>query len=179
VNKGSKITITRYDVALAFVLWSFFALIWLVLFAITADAQQSNVITQKVGASNMYIFAPEGTTIRRIGTIKVGNTITIRYGIRVDRNAKARFINMDSEKVTKGKVAPTLKTDEGDAEGFVVEDKAQGTLSVVIDPKLMKQVATKADRAGAAKRTMSREANLNVEFYNDKGKIKILKVTVN
>jgi hypothetical protein len=145
----------------------------------TAYGQQSNVITQKVGASDMYIFAPEGITVRRIGTIKVGNTITIRYGIRVDKNAKARFINMDSTKVSKGKVAPNLKTDEGDAEGFVVEDKAQGTLNVSIDRKLMKQVATKADRAGAAKKTMSREANLNVEFYNDKGKIKILKVTVN
>jgi hypothetical protein len=147
------------------------------LLAMTAYGQ-SNIITQKIGGSDMYIFAPEGTTVRRIGTIKVGNTITIKYGIRINKNAKARFINMDSTKVSKG-IKPNLKTDEGDAEGFVVEDRAQGTLNVTIDPKLMKQVATKADRAGAAKKTMSREANLNVEFTNVKGKIRISKVTVN
>jgi hypothetical protein len=147
--------------------------------ATTAFGQQQNVITQKIGASDMYIFAPEGTTVRRIGTIRVGNTITIKYGLHMNRNAKARFINMDSAKVSKG-IKPQLKTDEGDAEGFLVEDKAQGTLDVTIDPRLMKQVTAKADRAGAVKKTMSREANLNVEFEKDKnGKIKISKVTVN
>jgi hypothetical protein len=142
------------------------------------QVQQQGVITQKIGASDMYIFAPEGSTVRHIGTIKVGNTITIKYGIRVARNGKARFIAMDSAKVAKG-IKPQLQTGQGDAEGFVVEDKRVPQMEIHVDPDLMKKVAIKADRIQAGRQTMSREANLNVEFINEGGKIKIGKVTVN
>jgi hypothetical protein len=143
--------------------------------ATTALAQvheQEGVVVQKIGASEMFIFPPDHEKTH-IGTIKIGDSITIKYGIHATRT-KARFIAFDSAK--SGKIHPKLKTRTGNAQGFYVEDKRVPLLHIYIDPDLVKKVSVKT---GSHKETMAREANMDVEFAKSpNGYIIIEKVRV-
>lgn len=128
------------------------------------------------GNSKVFIFRPTEVTSKQIGTVKVSHSIVIKYGLELRPNSKSRFIALDSRNTH---LNPTLKTNEGNATGFVIVTLDQPVLNVVISPKFMSKVRTGVEHNLSAKEVVARESNLGVEFTKEKGKLKIVRVTLN
>ncbi len=128
------------------------------------------------GNSKVFIFRPTEVTSKQIGTVNVSRAIVIKYGLELRPNSRSRFIALDSQ---NARLNPTLKTSDGNAVGFVIVTLDQPVLDVVITPKFMRKLRASVQENLSAKQVMAKEANLGVEFTRERGKLKIVRVTLN
>lgn len=128
------------------------------------------------GDSRVFIFRPTEVTTKQIGTINVSKTILIRYGLELSPHSKSRFVALDSKTV---RLNPTLQASEGTATGFVIVDRGQPVLQVFISSRFMALMRKAVEQNVSAKQLMSREANLGMEFSQERGKLRITKVILN
>lgn len=137
---------------------------------------QDGVIVQKIGSSSMFIFPGSGTQAVQstIGKIRVGNNIAILYWLKIIKSNKARFIAFDSSKVRGLNARLTENGTDKIGLGFLVSDSSQKQLTIIINPGLIKDVATKNINSRIAY-----EGNLNVEFgRGEHTRYKIVRVTI-
>lgn len=145
-------------------------------------AQTPQVVIQKDNGSNKYIFKANGAvTIKAIGTMQIGNTILIRYGLHIKPDGKARFIATDFSKVTGKHPNPTLSESELYVPGFVIKDSRQPVVNIHINPKIIKQVRKDIQNgeSGPLNAEISKNANMDVEFKNVNGRLVISRVDIN
>jgi hypothetical protein len=147
------------------------------------------VIVQKVGPEFMFVFPSPKGRITAIATpsgkIQIGNTITIKYSLKITQLNRARFISLDASKlpIKSQDIAPNLTIDNKNDVifGFLVKDTGQGQLDIFIDPKFAENISQLAqNRLKLIQQKIGHEGNLNVIMGpGDKNNFKIIKIEVN
>lgn len=125
----------------------------------------------------MFIFpVTQGriaTSDNPAGTIRIGQTITVAYALKLIRSGRARFIGVDASKLPTTDLKMTMRVQQASqAFGFIVKDTRQPNLNISISPTFMDKVKDNF------RETVARSGNLSITLAPVAGGFKILQVVL-
>jgi hypothetical protein len=108
------------------------------------------------------------------GMIKIGQTITVAYALKLIRTGRARFVGVDASKLPSAdnlKIQVTIQQAPKPF-GFIVKDTRQPKLDITINPKFMAKVK------GNLQEAVVQQGNLNITLASVPGGFKIISIVL-